>query len=82
MQRQAGGRAVNKHLDEAITRVRNLSDEQQRVAAEILLDFVEQEQADIHLTPDQIAEIERRLSDDEPYASDEEVRATFDRLTK
>jgi hypothetical protein len=73
---------VNKHLDEAITRVRKLSDEQQRVAAEILLDFVEQEQADVHLTPDQIAEIERRLSDDEPYASDEEVRATFDRLTK
>ena len=73
---------MNKRLDEAITRVRKLSDEQQHVAAEILLDFVEQEQADIHLTPDQIAEIERRLSDDEPYASDEEVRATFDRLTK
>jgi hypothetical protein len=35
---------------------------------------------DIHLTPEQAAEIERRLSDDEPYATDEEVRATFDRV--
>jgi hypothetical protein len=37
---------------------------------------------DIHLTPEQIAEIERRLSDDEPYASDEDVRSVLDRLTK
>ena len=34
------------------------------------------------LTPEQIAEIERQLSDDEPYATDEEVRAVFDRLTR
>jgi hypothetical protein len=38
--------------------------------------------SDIYLTPAQIAEIERRLSDEEPYATDEEVCATFDRLTK
>jgi hypothetical protein len=34
------------------------------------------------LTPEQIAEIERRLSDDEGFASDEEVRAVIDSLTK
>jgi len=33
------------------------------------------------LTRKQIAEIERRLSDKEPYASDEEVSAVLDRLT-
>jgi hypothetical protein len=34
------------------------------------------------LTPEQIAEIERRLSDDEPYATSEEVRDLYTRLTK
>jgi hypothetical protein len=37
---------------------------------------------DFVLTPEQIAEIERRLADDEGFASDEEVRALIDRLTK
>jgi hypothetical protein len=36
----------------------------------------------IHLTPEQIAEIKRRMSDREPFATDEEVRRTFARLTK
>jgi len=73
---------VNKHLDEAIERVKALPDDRQREAAEILREFVEHQDMDIHLTPEQIAEIERRLSDDEPYASDEDVRSVLDRLTK
>jgi hypothetical protein len=73
---------VNKHLNDAIERVKALADERQREAAEILLEFVEDQDSDIHLTPEQIAEIERRLSDDEPYASDEDVRSVIDRLTK
>jgi hypothetical protein len=36
----------------------------------------------IHLTAEQIAEIERRFRDDGPYTSENEVRAVFDRLTK
>jgi hypothetical protein len=36
----------------------------------------------IELTSEQIAEIKRRLSNDEPFATDAEVRATFERLTK
>jgi hypothetical protein len=36
----------------------------------------------IYLTPEQIAEIKRRMSDREPFATDEEVRRTFARLTK
>jgi hypothetical protein len=36
----------------------------------------------IHLTPEQIAEIKRRMSDREPFAADKEVQRTFARLSK
>jgi hypothetical protein len=71
---------MNKRLDEVLTRVRALPDEQQGEIAELLLDFLEQE--DIQLTPEQIAEIELGLSDSEPYASDAEVQAVFRPLSK
>jgi hypothetical protein len=73
---------VNKQLDEAITRVRTLPDEQQREAAQILLEFLDLQNSDIQLTPEQVAEIERRLNDDEPYATSDEVRDLYARLTK
>jgi hypothetical protein len=73
---------VNKQLDDAITRVKKLPDEQQREAAQILLEFLDLQDSDMQLTPEQIAEIERRLSDDEPYATGEEVRDLYARLTK
>jgi hypothetical protein len=73
---------MNKRLDEAVARVKALPDEQQREIAEILFDFLEQDNLDIQLTPEQIAEIERSLADSEPYASDTEVQAVFQRLTK
>jgi hypothetical protein len=38
--------------------------------------------SDISLTAEPIAEIERRLAEDEPFAADAEVRATFDRITR
>lgn len=73
---------MNKQLDDAITRVRTLPDEQQREAAQILLEFLDLQDSDMRLTPEQIAEIERRLSDSEPYATSEEVRDLYARLTK
>ena len=73
---------MNKQLDDAIARVRTLPDEQQREAARILLEFLDLQDSDMQLTPEQIAEIERRLSDDEPYATGEEVRDLYARLTK
>lgn len=73
---------MNRHLDDAITQIRSLSDEGQREAAELLFEFLDQQKSDIRLTPAQIAEIERRLSDDEPFASDQEVRDLYARLTK
>ena len=72
---------MNKRLNEAIARVQALPDDKQGEAATLLFDFLDQEQAGVSLTAEQIAEIERRLSDDEPYASDDEVRAVFQRLT-
>jgi hypothetical protein len=73
---------MNRRLDEALTRVKALPEEQQGEVAELLFDFLEGGNVDIHLTPVQIAEIERGLADSEPYASDAEVRALFQRLTK
>jgi hypothetical protein len=73
---------MNKRLEDAITQLRLEPEERQREAAEILFDFLEQKHADVYLSPEQIAEIERGLSEDEPYADDEEVRKVFDRLTK
>jgi hypothetical protein len=73
---------MNKQLDDAITRLRTLPDERQREATELLFDFLDEDFLGIQLTPEQIAEIARRLSDDEPFASAAEMRATFDRLTR
>jgi hypothetical protein len=74
--------SMNKRLDEAVARVKALPDEQQGEIAEILFDVLEQDEAGVRLSPEQITEIERALDDREPYASDAEVRAVFQRLTK
>jgi len=66
-----------KELDEVVARLDELSEERQQAAAVLLLDFLEGHD-DIVLTPDQIAEIERCL-EDEDLATDDEVRAFFDR---
>ena len=66
-----------KELDEVVARLDELSEERQQAAAVLLLDFLEGHD-DIVLTPDQIAEIERCLEDGD-LATDDEVRAFFDR---
>jgi len=73
---------MNKRLEEAITQIKALPDDRQQEAALILLDFLDQQNSDVYLTPEQIAEIERCASDDEPFATDDEVRSVFARLTK
>jgi hypothetical protein len=72
---------MNKRLDEAITRLRELPDEQQQEAAELLLGFLDDDEKDIELTPEQIGEIEAALADDK-VATDEEVEAFFARFRK
>jgi hypothetical protein len=70
---------MNKRLEDAIARLKSQPDERQQEAAEILFDFLEEEGAEVRLSPEQIAEIERRLEEDD-VATDEEVKAFFERL--
>ena len=73
---------MNRRLEEAIAQVEALPDDRQSEAAEVLFAFLDTHVGDIHLTPEQLAEIERRMSDSEPFATDEEVRSMFARLTE
>ena len=69
---------MNKQLSDAISRLGELPEELQQAAAALLLDFLDRDD-DIELTPEQLAEIERRLESDD-VASDEEVKAFFERI--
>jgi hypothetical protein len=69
---------VIKELNDVIARLGDLPDDRQQAAAVLLLDFLEGTD-DIVLTPEQLAEIERRL-EDEDFATDDEARAFFDRI--
>jgi hypothetical protein len=73
---------MNQLLEEAVEQVKALPEERQQEAAQVLFAFLDQENPELYLSPEQIAEIERRMSDDGRYATDDEVRAVFARLTK
>ena len=72
---------MNRQLEEVLEQVRALPDERQQEVAEVLLAFLDQH-PDLYLSLEQIAEIKRRAADDGPYATDQEVREVFARLTK
>jgi hypothetical protein len=76
-----GASEMNKQLDEAITRLKALPEDRQQAAALLLLDFLDRDREDIELSPEQIAEIERRLAADD-VATEEEVRDFFHRLKR
>ena len=69
---------MNRQLSEAIARVTELPDDRQQAAAALLLDFLERDPEN-ELTNEQIAEIERRLTEND-VATDAEVKAFFDRM--
>jgi len=73
--------AMSKQLDEVIARLRELPEDRQQAAAVVLLDFLDHDEEEIELTPEQIAEIEAALKDDD-VATDEEVEAFFARFGK
>ena len=73
---------MNKRLDQALTKIRALSEEEQDVAADILLEYVEAKKAGTWLSREQGEEIERRIANPLPHASDADVQTLFDRLTK
>jgi plasmid stability protein len=69
-------------LEELLEQVRSLPDERQQEVAQVLLAWFDEQDYDLGLSPEQIAEIERRAADDGPYATDEEVQDVFARLTR
>jgi hypothetical protein len=74
---------MNQLLEEALAQIKALPEERQQEAAQVLLAFLDEEKnPELYLSPEQVAEIERCMSDDEPFATEEEVRAVFARLTK
>jgi hypothetical protein len=74
---------MNPRLEQAIEQIKALPDDRQQAFAAAIFELLETERnPDLYLSPEQIAEIERCMSDDEPYATEEEVRSTFERLTK
>lgn len=81
---QAGFEAPSgaRQLEEVLERLRTLPDERKQEIVQVLLAYLDDENFDFGLSPEQIAEIERRAADDGPYATDEEVQEVFARLTK
>lgn len=69
-------------FEEVLEQVRALPDERQQEVAQILLAYLDAQEAEVALSPEQIEEIERRMADDGPYATEEEVREVLARLTK
>lgn len=67
---------MTKLLDEAVAKVRRLSEEEQDYAAAMLLGFADREADSYQLTPEQLAEVElaRRQIKDGHFISDEEMR--------
>lgn len=70
---------MNSKLSEAVAKVRELPDEQQEAIAKLMLDFVEHVEEYVDLSPEQLAELDRRL-EKEDFASEEEVQAFFARF--
>ena len=68
---------MTERLEEAIAKVRKLPPDRQDEAAAILLSMIEQDSNAPRLTPQQAAEVQRRLADPAEYAPHGEVRAFF-----
>jgi hypothetical protein len=70
---------MNKQLSEAISRLNDLPEDRQQAAAILILDFLDNQDAEAALTPEQFAELDRRL-DDNDFVTQEEAEAFFARL--
>jgi hypothetical protein len=72
---------MSKKLQEVIERVRGWPEDRQEEAAEVLLELEAQADGAYQLTPEQIAEVERRLADPSPrFMTLPELRARLARL--
>jgi hypothetical protein len=68
---------MTKLLETAIAKLRKLPRARQDEAAELLLSMVEQDPETLHLSPEQVAEVERRLGKPADSATHDAVRAFF-----
>jgi hypothetical protein len=63
-------------LDQAVARVRTLTAERQQEAAELLMQIADQETSALRLSPEQRAEVRRRLAEPADHATDAELAAS------
>jgi hypothetical protein len=69
---------MSKLLERAFKKAKTLSNDRQDQLGAMILDVVEQDQSNVHLTADQHEEVRQRLADPDPtFASDDEVEATY-----
>ncbi len=69
---------MSKLLERAFKKAKTLPDDRQDQLGEMILDVVEQDQSNVHLSADQREEVRRRLADPDPaFASDEQVAETY-----
>jgi len=68
---------MTRLLSQAIAAIRTLPSERQDEAAELLLNLVQDDPRSVRLSPEQVAEAERRLWDPGSYVTQEQVREFF-----
>jgi hypothetical protein len=73
---------MTKLLEKAIAEIRKLSDDRQDEAAEVLLSIASQDPDDYRLSPEQLADLQERLSGPPDHATEAEVAAAFRRLMR
>lgn len=71
---------MSELLDIAIARVKSLSPSRQDEIATYLLDIAEQETATARLSPEQVAEVKRRVARAEPPVSEAEATSFFSKF--
>ena len=72
---------MHQQLERVLKRVRALPDARQWEVVEVLLAALDQQSPDVRLSPRRIAKIERDAANHGRFATDEEVREVFARMT-
>ena len=68
---------MTERLEEAIAKLRKLPPDRQDEAAAMLLSMIDNESDGLQLTPQQTAEVERRMTQPSQHTPHDEVRAFF-----
>jgi hypothetical protein len=73
--------SMNQQLEEVLERVKAFPDDRQWEVAEVLLASLDHQSPEVYLSPEKIARAERYAASPDHFATDEEVREMFARLT-